>query len=438
MQFLSSLLYIVLFIFCLSVLITIHELGHLAAAKAFNVYCNEFSIGFGPKFFSKKRKRGETYFSLRCIPFGGFVSMYGEGMELPDGVEVPPERSINGIKKWKRAIILAAGVTMNALLALTIFFCSECFFPKTGVYASTITVEKPSEENLHPIAYEAGLRDEDYIHLYSTNLNYVYGVDAETVIEYQNGDTEKVYTVIDGTTVFGFDKLQWSYYLHFCRYTLDEVGEPVISFDPEQEIIPNSSIKSASFIIQRCTDVIVDETTKEQTYVWQDCPITLNIKCTTNSKDEDVYFFESIGLSMFAEEYYNKNFGVTVKNTFVDFGEASVAIIQGFGSMFTTREGFQSAGGIIAIGVQTTEILKNYGFNSFLRIWGIISVNLAIVNLFPFPGLDGWQLLVLLVEGVAHKEIPSKVKSIMSLIGIGVLFIFMILLLFKDAFTFIF
>ena len=101
MQVLSTILYILLFIFFLSVLIVIHELGHLAAAKAFKVYCLEYSVGMGPLIFKKKRKNGETQFSLRAIPFGGFVSMYGEDAKVPEGVEIPPERSIDGIKKWK-------------------------------------------------------------------------------------------------------------------------------------------------------------------------------------------------------------------------------------------------------------------------------------------------------------------------------------------------
>ena len=111
MQVLFTILYILLFIVCLSVLIAIHELGHLAAAKAFKVYCFEYSLGFGPKLFSKKRKSGKTAFSVRAIPFGGFVSMYGEDVPLPEGLEIPPERSLDGIKKWKKGIILVAGVT---------------------------------------------------------------------------------------------------------------------------------------------------------------------------------------------------------------------------------------------------------------------------------------------------------------------------------------
>ena len=76
MDFLMTVLYILLFIVLLSVLIVVHELGHLVAAKAFNVYCLEYSIGMGPLLFKKKRKGGETQFSIRAIPFGGYVSMY--------------------------------------------------------------------------------------------------------------------------------------------------------------------------------------------------------------------------------------------------------------------------------------------------------------------------------------------------------------------------
>ena len=122
MGFLMTVLYILLFLVCLSVLIIVHELGHLTAAKIFKVYCLEFSCGMGPLLWKYKRKNGETQFSLRAIPFGGYVSMYGEGVELPEGVQVDSSRSLHGIRKWKQAIILLAGVTMNAVLALFVFF----------------------------------------------------------------------------------------------------------------------------------------------------------------------------------------------------------------------------------------------------------------------------------------------------------------------------
>ena len=98
---------------------------------------------------------------------------------------------------------------------------------------------------------------------------------------------------------------------------------------------------------------------------------------------------------------------------------------------------WKSVGGVVAIGFETTKVLKNFGFAEFIRIWGILSVNLAIVNLLPFPGLDGWQLLVLIVEAIAHKKIPNKVKNIVSIIGLALLFTLMIVILVKDIFTYL-
>ena len=70
-------------------------------------------------------------------------------------------------------------------------------------------------------------------------------------------------------------------------------------------------------------------------------------------------------------------------------------------------------------------------------MWGVISINLAIVNIFPFPGLDGWHLLVIGIEGATRKKIPQKFKTIMSLIGLGILFVLMILIIVKDVIMFI-
>lgn len=105
------------FILILSVIIIIHELGHLLTAKYFNVYCEEFSIGMGPAIYKKKFK--ETTFAIRALPIGGFVSMAGE--EGVDNEEIPYERTIKGIAWWKQIIVMAAGAIMNILLAWLLF-----------------------------------------------------------------------------------------------------------------------------------------------------------------------------------------------------------------------------------------------------------------------------------------------------------------------------
>ena len=100
-------MYIILAIIFFGVLIAIHEFGHFSAAKLLGVKVNEFAIGMGPAIF--KKRRGETLYSLRCLPIGGYCAMEGE-----DGDSDDP-RSFTNAAIWKRFIILIAGAAMNLL-----------------------------------------------------------------------------------------------------------------------------------------------------------------------------------------------------------------------------------------------------------------------------------------------------------------------------------
>lgn len=123
---------IVVFILVLSAIVIIHEFGHLLAAKKFGVYCNEFSVGMGKVIYQKQK--GETMYSLRMLPIGGYVSMAGE--EGTDITDIPVERTIKGKKTYQQVIIMAAGAIMNVLLAWIIFI---------GVVMARGTVAGPAE-----------------------------------------------------------------------------------------------------------------------------------------------------------------------------------------------------------------------------------------------------------------------------------------------------
>ena len=105
-------LYILLAVFLFGVLIAIHEFGHFFTAKLFRVKVNEFSIGMGPTLW--KKTKGETQYSLRALPIGGFCAMEGEEEDTGD------PRAFSCQKAWKRIIILCAGAFMNFLLGLLI------------------------------------------------------------------------------------------------------------------------------------------------------------------------------------------------------------------------------------------------------------------------------------------------------------------------------
>jgi len=107
-----TIIYILLAVLIFGVLVIVHEAGHFAAAKACGVRVEEFSVGMGPLIF--KKQRGETQYSLRCIPFGGFCAMTGENEASDD-----PRAFVNQ-KVWKKLLILVAGSFMNFVLGLLI------------------------------------------------------------------------------------------------------------------------------------------------------------------------------------------------------------------------------------------------------------------------------------------------------------------------------
>lgn len=125
---------IIYFLFLLSFIIAFHEFGHLIVAKLFNVYCYEYSLGMGPLLFSYKGK--ETRYSLRLLPLGGYVSMAGDSenaLETYPDIIVEDNRTLKGVSKFKRILIMLAGIFMNFLLG---FIILSMVILSSGRYAS--------------------------------------------------------------------------------------------------------------------------------------------------------------------------------------------------------------------------------------------------------------------------------------------------------------
>ncbi len=123
--------YILPFVLVLGIMIFFHELGHFLVAKYFGVKVLKFALGFGPVLVG--RTVGETEYSIRYFPLGGFVKMLGEGIEEEDGQDLPPEedeRSFSNKHPLKRIAIVAAGPIFNLVLALFLYFA---FYLVSGV-----------------------------------------------------------------------------------------------------------------------------------------------------------------------------------------------------------------------------------------------------------------------------------------------------------------
>ena len=122
-------LYIIAALLVFGVLIAVHELGHFLAAKACGVRVNEFAIGMGPALW--KKQKGDTLYSLRAFPIGGFCAMEGEEEDSDDPA------ALNNQGFWHKLVIFAAGAAMNFLAGLIIIFC--LYAPADGFYQPVIS-----------------------------------------------------------------------------------------------------------------------------------------------------------------------------------------------------------------------------------------------------------------------------------------------------------
>ncbi len=133
-------------IFC--ILIFVHELGHFLAAKSLGVRVHEFAIGMGPKIYGKQK--GETLYSVRLFPIGGFCALEGEDKSSED------DKALSNKPAWVKLIITVAGAFMNVLLGLLLLFL---------LYGSIQSVAVPEVATVAPgsMAEQAGMMPEDTI-----------------------------------------------------------------------------------------------------------------------------------------------------------------------------------------------------------------------------------------------------------------------------------
>ena len=364
---LNTIINIIVLLLSLSVLICLHELGHLLVAKKFNVYCAEYSIGMGPLLFKVKKPNQETQFSIRAIPIGGFVSMAGEGSgEIDEMKEVPKERFLTSIKRWKRALIMVAGVFVNFVLSLILFFGSGLASPILDESKQSFKV-MDSTSKVTYLASEAGLTSNDVI----TNFKYVFNI----------GSSEKV----SSKEIASGRDLYKAYYMS----GLDEKEyAPTSTNDKLTVYLTTIDSRTISFTISA-----VEQTVK-------------------NAFGPDVVYYawnlNEAGLDFNTR---HRNFKEAMNRASDEF----VTSLTSFKVLFQPG-GWKNLGGVISV-YQVSSYATGVGFYYYLYVWGYISLNLAIVNLLPFPGLDGWHLVVCAFEGITRKDMPTKVREVMSVIG---------------------
>ena len=376
---------IILFVLSLSLLIFIHEFGHFIFAKIFNVYCLEFSIGMGPAIISKKLKNDqETTYSLRWLPIGGYVSMAGEmeGSDTEKDLDIPYQRTINGINPWKRAIITIAGVTFNFIFALILI---AIYIFSNGVSRNDNTIEIASDS----IASSSTLSSGDKI-VALKDVKLL--IDGEVILE-------------DCVNV----KCNTEYFDDFYVY----LNSPELLTTAQEYSTENPNAK----ISQEITIIYTHKGTASE--------LTTLLKRDYDNSNKS---FPLLGIS---EATRSPTFIEGITLTFQTFGKIINLMFKAIASLFTP-DGFDSLGGVISM-YESSKTMASQGVLSYVWYIAIISVNLGFFNLLPIPALDGARFYVSIFEGISKKKINPKVEGYMNLCGLILLFSLMIVVTVKDV-----
>lgn len=359
---------IIIFLIVLAVLILVHEWGHFAAAKQAGIRVDEFGLGFPPKIAGVKK--GETEYTLNWIPFGGFVKIFGENPDEESLHGPDSHRSFVNKSKWDQAVVLAAGVTMNVVLAWVLFSISFMSgFPASVAYTDAGTVENPETvitgtQPESPAAL-AGLLPGDTIVSLSHEANTLTDVT----------DTANISSFVDATEGQSFD-------ITVLRNDVEET----YTLEARDDLVAGER-----YIIGITMDRIGILQLPIHTAIWE-----------------------------------------AGKLTFTMSGEIAVGLAHFIWQTFTGAADFSQVAGPVGI-VGLVGDASNFGLFYLLGFTAFISLNLAVLNLLPFPALDGGRLLFLLIEKIKGTPIKPKVANTLNAIGFILLLLLMIVVTIQDV-----
>jgi regulator of sigma E protease len=345
---------LVLFLFTFTLIVAVHEFGHYFTARLLGMKVLEFAIGFGPRLFG--RKKGEIDYTVRAIPFGGYVRILGQDdFAIHQEGEGDP-RAFTTKPWWAQAIVLVAGVSMNVVLAifvLTIAFTTGTTAATGDVRVDQIAAGSPAEK-----------------------------------ADIQVGD---IVRTIDGRTITRSADL-----VAYVRQRAQNESE--VSLEIERNGRPIAAIKA----------------TPRADPPEGEGPLGIRL--------EDVQGPVAVALP--------QAFGQAVQLS----GDVVQQIAQLPGQLIAARgagTGGPQVGGPIQIFVVTGQVAQ-FGIPTFLKLIGVLSVNLAVLNIIPFPGLDGGRLLFVLIAGIFRKRLSPQLEAAVHAVGFVLLLLLLVVVSISD------
>jgi len=366
----GNLINIIIALLMFSFLVAFHEFGHFAAGKLSGIKVNKFAIGMGPVLF--KFTRGETEYSLRLLPVGGFCAMEGEDDSSDD------KRAFRNKPVRYRIATVIAGPVMNLILGFILAAVTAGFLTE---YIKTNTVRE-----FYPGAtsVQTGLCENDEI--ISMDGMRIFTT-SDISYKFQNSQDGVFDLVVkrDGKKIRLDDVKFFREYYYYIEEANDEIPyEHYVTFDSPEEYTGDRELLTAE----------------------------------TNA-DFKVFRVEK------------KNFISVVSFGFRDTLSTARLIWISFIDLVRGRYGINELSGPVGI-VSAIGQVKVYGMDSLMSLIMMISVNLGIFNLLPLPALDGGRLVFLIIEAIRRKPVPPEKEGMVHFAGIALLMLLMVVVTFFD------
>lgn len=445
--------YIIYFALTIGILVFIHELGHFAAAKMSGMRVDVFAIGFGRRLFGWNKIKGFTFgelekdfdggggtdYRLSMLPLGGYVKIAGmvdESFDTKFANKEAQPYEFRAKPIWQKIFVITAGVFMNFILAWIIFWGGN-FFQDRAVFNTTTIATVADDSAADSAGFETndkilsinGTPVKDWEDLIANLFIHSIGEDVNVVIQ-RNGIEKTLF--VPRSSIPDYET-QGAFLLPEGTVTsigkvLDDApamtaglkaGDVFLNINDEQVISSYQVIKIIKGNPQ--SEILITVKRGAETH-------TLAV---TPGKDG------MIGIQLASQfdgdlSYTSYGFFESIYRGLVDIVTYTDLTFNMLGKVFTGKVEFGKAfGGPVKI-AQYAAKSADIGISSFLYFLALLSLSLAIINIMPFPVLDGGHLLIIIIEGIAKREIPIKIKIAIQNTGLVILLLLMAFIIYND------
>ncbi|HAN10576.1 MAG TPA: RIP metalloprotease RseP [Clostridiales bacterium] len=413
---------IIVAIIVFSIIVLVHEFGHFIVARMNGVFVEEFAIGMGPKLISKKI--GETVYSIRILPLGGFCKMTGEEENSDDA------RAFCNKSVWQRMAIVVAGALMNFIYALIAIIIAVSLMNRVSLpIIDIISPNSPAEK--------AGLMKGDKVlYINDTKVGIMEDILFETallntpekkvnlVIE-RNGERKNITSSLNAGIVISSipQELEGKTNLKLGDFVVNINGKDVYNIKDIGNELENKSKTNVQVLRNNKIETLIDENTK--ILIVNQARIQRQIGFLPIQRK--LNFIESL-------DYSEKKFEYFIRTTWVSLGK-----------LVTGQVSFKLVSGPIGIvkylgdtyekSVNASSVFMDQVINvsiNLLMFSALLSANLGVINLMPVPALDGGRLVFMFVELIRGKPVDVEKENWVHVLGFGLLMILMVFVFYND------